>query len=144
MVLTSFTIVNLYFQIEEPLPMNMIENNYINCLDNNYLKMPMVENSYNKLPENNYLDNNFGKNMSDVRFNKNITDMYNKGIGPDKGFNGLDLRDPVLKSPNIDMYPPHPNKYSPIGFPRNRILPMQVGFGISYVTIQLFIFIPTL
>lgn len=115
--------------------MNMIENNYINCLDNNYLKMPMVENSYNKLPENNYLDNNFGKNMPDVRFNKNITDMYNKGIGPDKGFNGLDLRDPVLKSPNIDMYPPHPNKYSPIGFPRNRILPMQVGFGISCVTI---------
>ncbi|XP_046685668.1 meiosis-specific coiled-coil domain-containing protein MEIOC-like isoform X1 [Homalodisca vitripennis] len=118
-------------KVEESSPLNLIENNYISGPENSFIKMPLLENGYTKVPENSFqrmevLDNNFGKNLPEARFNKSVADMFNKGLGPEKNYKGLDLmNEPMLKSPNVDLFTPPPNKYSPIGFPRNRMLPMQ-------------------
>lgn len=101
------------------------------------MKMPIHENGFNKGPDNGFprmdiLDNNFGKSLSDTRFNKCITDMFHKNLGPEKSFKGLDfVNESIMKAPNIDLFTPPPSKYSPIGFPRNRLPHVQVNLNVS-------------
>ncbi|XP_054264266.1 uncharacterized protein LOC128987442 [Macrosteles quadrilineatus] len=112
---------------EQPPSVGLIENGY----ENHFIKLPIMDNGFSKPPDNAFtriegIDNNFVKMLQDNRTNKNMTDIFNKAMMPDKNVKGLEMMsDGMLKSPKIDLFTPPPGKYSPIGFPRNKILPVQ-------------------